>query len=67
MAFRPSLVRLQERLIARPSAALDQWAQREARPLSLRQLTFYGRSLTEDRLLGSANYVRTELPTRYET
>ena len=28
------------------------------------QLTFFGRSLTENRLLSSANYVRTELPTR---
>ena len=39
--------------------------QREARPISLRQLTFFGRTLTENRLLSSANYVRTELPTRY--
>ena len=28
------------------------------------QLTFFGRTLTENRLLSSANYVRTELPTR---
>jgi hypothetical protein len=27
-------------------------------------LTFFGRTLTESRLLSSANYVRTELPTR---
>ncbi|KAI4242882.1 MAG: hypothetical protein L6R40_003755 [Gallowayella cf. fulva] len=40
------------------------WVQREARPISLRQLTFFGRTLTENRLLSSANYVRTELPTR---
>lgn len=32
--------------------------------MSLRQLTVFGRSLTEDRLISSANYVRTELPTR---
>ncbi|KGO63996.1 Branched-chain alpha-ketoacid dehydrogenase kinase/Pyruvate dehydrogenase kinase, N-terminal [Penicillium italicum] len=30
----------------------------------LRQLTFFGRTLTEPRLISSANYVRTELPTR---
>jgi pyruvate dehydrogenase kinase 2/3/4 len=30
----------------------------------LRQLTFFGRTLTESRLISSANYVRTELPTR---
>ena len=38
--------------------------QKEARPISLRQLTFFGRTLTENRLLSSANYVRNELPTR---
>jgi len=38
--------------------------QKEARPISLRQLTFFGRTLTEKRLISSANYVRTELPTR---
>lgn len=38
--------------------------QKEARPISLRQLTFFGRTLTEKRLLESANYVRTELPIR---
>lgn len=38
--------------------------QKEACPISLRQLTFFGRTLTESRLIGSANYVRKELPTR---
>jgi pyruvate dehydrogenase kinase 2/3/4 len=32
--------------------------------MSLRQLFFFGRTLTEGRLLSSANYVRLELPTR---
>lgn len=41
------------------------WAERQIRPISLRQLTFFGRTLTEPRLISSANYVRTELPTRY--
>lgn len=48
----------------RPSNVLDDWVAREARPISLRQLTFFGRTLTEDRLISSANYVRLELPTR---
>lgn len=48
----------------RPSVALDDWVQRDARPISLRQLTFFGRTLTEERLINSANYVRTELPAR---
>ena len=43
---------------------LNRWAQTEVRPISLRQLTFFGRTLTENRLKSSANYVRTELPTR---
>ena len=41
------------------------WVQREARPISLRQLTFFGRTLTESRLIDSANYCREELPTRW--
>lgn len=48
----------------RPSSALDEWVQREARPISLRRLTFFGRTLTEPRLIDSANYCRLELPTR---
>ncbi|KAJ5256595.1 hypothetical protein N7478_012699 [Penicillium angulare] len=40
------------------------WVERPIRPISLRQLTFFGRTLTEPRLISSANYVRTELPTR---
>ncbi|KAI1147520.1 branched-chain alpha-ketoacid dehydrogenase [Nemania diffusa] len=48
----------------RPVQALDEWVAKEARPISLRQLMVFGRSLTESRLISSANYVRTELPTR---
>ncbi|KAB8360679.1 hypothetical protein FH972_024416 [Carpinus fangiana] len=48
----------------RSPTALDEWVEREAKPISLRQLTVFGRSLTEARLISSANYVRTELPTR---
>ncbi|KAH9909869.1 alpha-ketoacid dehydrogenase kinase [Xylariomycetidae sp. FL2044] len=40
------------------------WVAKEARPISLRQLMVFGRSLTESRLISSANYVRTELPRR---
>ncbi|KAL9128720.1 MAG: hypothetical protein Q9217_002653 [Psora testacea] len=47
-----------------PLGEWEEWVQREAKPISLRQLTFFGRTLTERRLLESANYVRTELPTR---
>ncbi|KAL3422870.1 serine threonine-protein kinase [Phlyctema vagabunda] len=48
----------------RPASILDDWVEKEARPISLRQLMVFGRSLTESRLISSANYVRTELPTR---
>ncbi|KAK3325275.1 branched-chain alpha-ketoacid dehydrogenase kinase [Apodospora peruviana] len=44
--------------------AIYRWVAKEARPISLRQLMVFGRSLTESRLMSSANYVRTELPTR---
>ncbi|KAL0574533.1 putative protein kinase [Marasmius crinis-equi] len=43
---------------------LDLYASREAKRLTLRQLTFFGRSMDEERLVKSANYVRTELPVR---
>ncbi|KAI1176135.1 branched-chain alpha-ketoacid dehydrogenase kinase [Nemania sp. FL0916] len=48
----------------RPMQALDEWVAKEVRPISLRQLMVFGRSLTEKRLISSANYVRNELPTR---
>ncbi|KAH8654048.1 pyruvate dehydrogenase kinase [Tricladium varicosporioides] len=48
----------------RPAYSLDQWVAKEARPISLRQLMVFGRTLTDARLISSANYVRTELPTR---
>ncbi|KAK5016913.1 putative protein kinase [Cryomyces antarcticus] len=48
----------------RSAHVLDEWVQRPAHPISLKQLTFFGRSLSESRLLSSANYVRTELPIR---
>ncbi|KAL8410067.1 hypothetical protein RB594_008240 [Gaeumannomyces avenae] len=53
-----------QRSWAHVASVLERWVAKEARPVSLRQLMFFGRSLTEPRLLSSANYVRTELPTR---
>ncbi|KAG8936751.1 hypothetical protein FRC02_012033 [Tulasnella sp. 418] len=43
---------------------IELWASKPPTPLTLRQLVFYGRSMNEERLIKSANYVRTELPTR---
>ncbi|KAG9317689.1 alpha-ketoacid dehydrogenase kinase [Chiua virens] len=43
---------------------LDIYAAKEAHRLTLRQLVFFGRQMDEDRLIKSANYVRTELPVR---
>ncbi|KDQ64529.1 hypothetical protein JAAARDRAFT_28172 [Jaapia argillacea MUCL 33604] len=43
---------------------LELYAAKEANRLTLRQLVFFGRSMTEERLVKSANYVRTELPVR---
>ncbi|KAI9461295.1 alpha-ketoacid dehydrogenase kinase N-terminal domain-containing protein [Lactarius psammicola] len=43
---------------------LESYAAKEAQRLSLRQLVFYGRCMSEERLIKNANYVRTELPVR---
>ncbi|KAI8339243.1 branched-chain alpha-ketoacid dehydrogenase [Chlamydoabsidia padenii] len=43
---------------------LDRYASRKPTPVTLRQLLFYERHRTHDRLLTSANYVRQELPIR---
>lgn len=49
----------------RSTAVLDSYVEKDARPISLRQLIFFGgRNLDEKRILNSANYVRTELPVR---
>ncbi|KAI9863619.1 MAG: hypothetical protein M1813_003642 [Trichoglossum hirsutum] len=60
LAFDPML----PRQVADINGGSRSYVQREAKPISLRQLTFFGRTLTESRLISSANYVRTELPTR---
>ncbi|KAF9174054.1 hypothetical protein BGX21_001302 [Mortierella sp. AD011] len=43
---------------------LDPYVNQAANPITLRQLVFFGRNMQEDKLLKSANYVRTELPVR---
>ncbi|KJA30247.1 hypothetical protein HYPSUDRAFT_32389 [Hypholoma sublateritium FD-334 SS-4] len=43
---------------------LDLHAAKEAKRLTLRQLVYFGRHMNEERLITSANYVRTELPVR---
>ncbi|KAL1685705.1 branched-chain alpha-ketoacid dehydrogenase kinase [Schizophyllum commune] len=43
---------------------LEAYASKETKRLTLRQLVFFGRSMNTERLLTSANYVRTELPVR---
>ncbi|GAC96260.1 pyruvate dehydrogenase kinase [Pseudozyma hubeiensis SY62] len=45
---------------------LEQWAAKPATRMTLRQLIFFGRTIGRDRekILKSANYVRTELPVR---
>ncbi|KAK9488618.1 branched-chain alpha-ketoacid dehydrogenase [Lipomyces starkeyi] len=40
------------------------FAARSSRPVSLRQLAFFGMKLTNDKIIQSANFVRQELPTR---
>ncbi|KAG0259281.1 hypothetical protein BG011_002746 [Mortierella polycephala] len=43
---------------------LDPYVNQAVNPITLRQLVFFGRNMQPDKLLKSANYVRTELPIR---
>ncbi|KAJ3116031.1 hypothetical protein HDU96_010569 [Phlyctochytrium bullatum] len=43
---------------------LERYAARETKRVTLRQLTVFGRSLNEEKLIRSGNYVREELPVR---
>ena len=43
---------------------LDRYAAKETKRVTLRQLTVFGRNLSEEKLIRSANYVREELPVR---
>lgn len=46
------------------NSILDSWAEKPVHPVTLRHLANFGRRMTNDKLLASANFVRTELPTR---
>ncbi|KAJ3082746.1 hypothetical protein HDU99_001695 [Rhizoclosmatium hyalinum] len=46
------------------NTVVEKYASRESKLVTLRQLTVFGRNLTFDKLLRSANYVREELPVR---
>ncbi|CAG8539055.1 15827_t:CDS:1, partial [Acaulospora colombiana] len=43
---------------------LDQYVSQPANKITLRQLIVFGRNLSEERIIRSGNYVRTELPIR---
>ncbi|KXN73972.1 alpha-ketoacid dehydrogenase kinase [Conidiobolus coronatus NRRL 28638] len=43
---------------------LDTYAKQDLNILTLRQLVFFGRNLSQEKILTSANYVRRELPIR---
>ncbi|KAJ3162978.1 hypothetical protein HDU88_006471 [Geranomyces variabilis] len=43
---------------------LEHYAAQETRRVTLRQLTVFGKTLSQEKLLKSANYVRAELPVR---
>ncbi|KAA8908093.1 hypothetical protein TRICI_004844 [Trichomonascus ciferrii] len=55
---------INERHFYQNTVLMDHWVKKEARPVSLRQLAFFGKRLNTDKLLSSANFVRTELPVR---
>lgn len=45
--------------------AVSQWLQRTPRPLSLRQVLFFGRQPTKQKLVASANHAAEELTIRF--
>lgn len=55
---------INERHFYQNTVLMDHWVKKDARPVSLRQLAFFGKRLNKDKLLASANFVRTELPVR---
>lgn len=46
------------------NTVLLDWVKRTPHPVSLRQLAFFGRKLTSQKLISSGNFVQEELPTR---
>ncbi|KAJ3417387.1 hypothetical protein HDV05_004852 [Chytridiales sp. JEL 0842] len=46
------------------NSIIEKYAAQATKRVTLRQLTVFGRHLTEDKLLRSANYIREELPVR---
>jgi pyruvate dehydrogenase kinase 2/3/4 len=46
------------------NTVLMDWFNRSPRPVSLRQLAFFGRKLNTEKIISSANFVQTELPVR---
>lgn len=46
------------------NSILEQWALKQPHPVTLRHLANFGRRVTPDKLLASANFVRTEIPIR---
>ncbi|ANB14729.1 protein kinase PKP2 [Sugiyamaella lignohabitans] len=46
------------------NTVLMDWVNKAPRPVSLRQLAFFGRKLTPEKIISSANFVQVELPVR---
>lgn len=46
------------------NTVLMDWFNRKPRPVSLRQLAFFGRKLNTEKIISSANFVQVELPVR---
>lgn len=46
------------------NSILSDWAKKPPHPVTLRHLANFGRKVTPDKLLASANFVRTEIPIR---
>lgn len=61
--FHPGSLILNEQHFYQNSILLN-WSKKNAHPVTLRHLANFGRKMTADKILASANFVRTELPIR---
>lgn len=61
--FQEGSLLLNERHFYQNSILLE-WTKKHAHPVTLRHLANFGRKMTEEKIISSANFARTELPIR---
>lgn len=61
--FHPGSLILNEQHFYQNSILLN-WSKKDAHPVTLRHLANFGKKMTPEKIIASANFVRTELPIR---